>query len=101
MKTDAEILKYLTEEEKCEAEVVAPLILKKLTEYDDIAAEFMEWLEERKCREKGAVEVSGWTAKKVVEKAPWMEGAGVFNFLVSLRDDPEEAKEIIERKFAL
>ena len=101
MQSSEKILKYLTEEAECEPEMVAPLMLKDLTKYDDIEAEFLEWLDERKYRENGAVEVEGWTARKVVEKAPWLDGAGVFNFLVSLRDEPEAAKEIIERQFVV
>lgn len=96
---DGEILEYLTKEKHCEPEVVAPLMLKKISKYEDIRKDFESWLKERKYRKSGAVEVEGWTAEKVAKEVPDLDGIGAFNFLVTLRDEPEKAKEIVENKF--
>jgi len=95
-----EVLDYLVKEKRCEEKVVAPMMWAKVAKYEGIRAEFEEWLEKRKYRKTGAVEVNGWIAEKVAEAAPDLDGIGAFNFLVTLRDEPEVAAEIIENKFA-
>lgn len=96
-----EVWDYLVKEKRCDAKVVAPMMWKKVAKYDGIRAEFEEWLKNREYRKTGAVEVNGWTAEKVAKTAPDLDGIGAFNFLVTLRDDPEAAAEIIENKFAV
>ena len=89
---------YLRDEKKVESSVVREMLRKKVMKYDDIASEFLQWLETRGYDENG-LEVGGYTAKKIVELAPRLDGIGVFNFLVTLRDDPEEAKKYITEGF--
>lgn len=47
------------------------------------------------------MEIGGYTAKTIHEIAPQLVGIGVYNFLVTLRDDPEGAKEIIDEGFVV
>ena len=93
-----EIEKYLIDEKKVESEVVRKLLTEKVTKYDDIRDEFLKWLEVRNYDDM-PLEVGGYTAKSVYKMAPMLDGIGVFNFLVTLRDDPEEAQRIIGEGF--
>ena len=98
---DQEILDYLIKEKRCESKVVAPMMLAKVSKYEGIRREFEEWLAKRQYRKDGAMEVDGWTAERVAKEAPALDGIGAFNFLVTLRDEPEVAKEIIAKGFAI
>lgn len=92
------ILSYLIDEKSC-TEVVAEQVAAKLTKYNDIKAEFLRWLETGKYPTEDAIAVNGYTAAKISEIAPVLDGAGVYNFLVTLRDNPEEARRIIAEGF--
>lgn len=92
--------KYLIEEKKVESEVVRRMLMAKVLKYDDIAAEFARWLDVRNYDEPGLV-INGYTARKIYELAPKLDGIGVYNFLVTLRDDPEEAAEIMREGFVV
>jgi hypothetical protein len=43
--------------------------------------------------------VGGYTAQDINNLAPFMDGLGVFTFMVTLREDPAKAKEYIEGGF--
>lgn len=91
---------YLLREQQVESEVVRQMLAKKVLKYDDIAADFQQWYERRDyCH--CDVEVRGWTAQKIYNQAPQLDGIGVFNFLVTLRDSPEAAEEIISEGFTI
>ncbi|MDR2344126.1 MAG: hypothetical protein LBD86_06320 [Spirochaetaceae bacterium] len=45
----------------------------------------------------GAVE--GYTAEMIARLAPFMDGVGVYNFLVTLRERPDNGKRIIVAGF--
>lgn len=96
---DEKIMEYLVQEKHCEPKVVAPMMLAKVSKYAGIRREFEEWLEKRTYRKEDAFEVNGWTAERVAREAPDLDGIGAFNFLVTLRDEPEVAEEIIESGF--
>lgn len=70
----------------------------KLSKYDDIKTEFENWIETQQFPEQG-LEIEGYNALKISELAPFMNGVGVYNFLVTLRDDPNTAKQIIADGF--
>lgn len=70
----------------------------KLSKYDDIKTEFENWIETQQFSEQG-LQVEGYNALKISELAPFMNGVGVYNFLVTLRDDPNTAKQIIADGF--
>ena len=92
------IEKYLRDERGVRSEVVRRRLCEKVMRYDDIAGEFGRWLDIRSS-EEGGVEVDGYRAQDIYEMAPMLDGIGVFNFLVTLRDDPEEGEKMIEEGF--
>ncbi len=93
-----EIRDYLMRE-KGNTEVVAEMMLEKVTRYDDILQEFLFWLQHRNYQYTPMLSVGGYNAKNIYEMAPILDGVGVFNLLVDLRDNPEEAKAAIARGF--
>lgn len=93
------IEKYLVEERGVKSDVVRGMLRKKVMKYDDIAEEFNRWLETRVYED--GVGIGMYTARKIHEMAPRLDGIGVFNFLVTLRDDPEEAKRFIDEGFVV
>lgn len=94
----AQILKYLAEEKHCFG-MAAEHTLAKITKYDDIKQEFLRWLEQRNYDNEDALIVEGYNARTLYDLAPQLDGAGVYNFLVDLRDQPDVAKKIIAEGF--
>lgn len=92
-----EIIKYLIEE-KQESPVVARVLEKSLVKYDDIKEGFLKWLSGREYTDQPVV--GGYSAKDIHELQPTMDAAGVYQFLVTLRDNPEKAKEYLNNNFA-
>ena len=90
---------YFVNEKKL-SEVVANQLIKKLEKYADISDGFDFWLNSREYTENGALIVEGYSANAIHELAPHLDGAGVFSFLVTLREDPVYAKQIIESGFS-
>lgn len=86
-------------EEKNTTKVVAHVLTKNLVKYKDIYEEFLYWIENRDFNFTNAVEIEGYTAKRISEIAPFLDGSGVYNFLVTLREEPEKAHEYIRNKF--
>lgn len=91
---------YLITEKKLESEIARKVILANILKYNDIANEFMQWLETRTYRDDG-LEVMGCTAQDIYAMAPFLDGIGVYNFLVTLRDNPERGQEIIKSGFII
>ena len=79
--------------------VVAAILAKSLEKYDDIKNEFIYWIENNSFEGENPLTINGYTAKSIHELAPQLDGAGVFNFMVTLRDNPEKAQEYIDRGF--
>lgn len=96
---EEKIEQYLRDERGVASDVVRRRLREKVMKYDDIAEEFGRWLEKREY--ESGVEVEGHTAQGIYELAPRLDGIGVFNFLVTLRDDPEGAKEMIQEGFVV
>lgn len=92
-----QILNYLTNELH-QSERIASRNAAKLCKYDDIKAEFLAWVDTKDYSDSGLV-IEGYTAKKIAELAPFMSGVGVYNFMVTLRDNPEIAHETIDAGF--
>lgn len=95
---ETKIDNYLREEKQIDSELVREMLIKKITKYDDILQEFMQWLEARNY-EHAQVVVDDYNAQKIYELAPQLDGMGVYNFLVTLRDEPQEAQAIIDEGF--
>ena len=92
------IEQYFIEEKKT-TPVVAKVLLKPLEKYEDIKSEFLYWIEHRNYDAPDAIEIGGYTAKKIQELAPMMDAAGVYNFMVTLRDNPKKAQGYINNGF--
>ncbi len=91
------IRKYFIEERK-ETPVVANVLTKKLSKYDDIMNGFIKWLESREYSDEELV--PGYSALKIHQMQPEMDASGVYNFMVTLRDNPDKAEEYIKNNFA-
>ena len=70
----------------------------KLSKYDDIKSEFESWIDTQEYPTYG-IEIEGYNAAKISKLAPFMNGVGVYNFLVTLRDNPVLAKQTIAEGF--
>ena len=79
--------------------VVADRTAKKLGRHPDISAELLSWILSREYKSVSPVVVEGYTAADIVKLAPFMDGVGVFTFLVSLREEPQKAKSQIAAGF--
>ena len=93
------IIRYFVEE-KSVTEVVAKVLARPLLKYDDINEEFLYWLENRNYDCPNPINVSGYTAASVAKIAPHLDAAGVYGFMVTLRDNPTKAKEYIDNGFS-
>lgn len=94
------ITNYLVTEKQVDSEIARKVVLAKILKYDDIVTEFMQWLETRTYRDDG-LEIMGYRAQDVYAMAPFLDGIGVYEFLVTLRDNPKRGQEIIESGFAI
>lgn len=92
------VIKYFKEEEKVN-DFVGKLLFKALSRYDDILNEFIKYLNQRTYDLKDAIEISGYTAKKIHELNPKFSPSGVYTFMEALRSDPTKAEEIIKSGF--
>jgi|GEM_PF-840038 len=75
--------------------------LEKFKNNPDIAAEFVKYLENGDFPTENPLSVEGYTAKQIKDLAPFLQPVGVYNFLITLRTDPDFAKEMIENNFIL
>lgn len=96
---EEKIERYLRSEKNVESALVREMLCRKVMKHDDIAGWFAEWLETRKYVDD--MKAGGYTAEDIYKIAPWLDGIGVFNFLVTLRDDPDDAKKIISEGFVI
>ena len=92
------IMEYLLNEKQM-AEVVAARTEKKVSKYEDIRKEFEFWIKNKAYNTDNPLAVGGYTAQDIYNLAPFMDGLGVFNFMVTLREDPEKAKKYISEGF--
>lgn len=92
-----QILNYLMTELQ-QSERMANRNATKLCKYDDIKEELLNWIETKEFSDSGLV-IDGYNARKIAELAPFMNGVGVFNFMVTLRDNPQLAHETIAAGF--
>ena len=90
-------MNYFTEEKK-ETLVVARILRKSLVKYDDIRDAFLNWLTTREYSDTPAI--GDYSPKKIHELNPELDAAGVYQFLVTLRDNPNKAEEYIDNNFS-
>lgn len=92
------IIRYFTEEKEV-TEVVAKVLAKPLCKYEDIKAEFIYWIDNRTFDAPNALLINNYSAAKIHEIAPFLDVAGIYNFMVTLRDNPEKAEGYIRNGF--
>lgn len=92
------IIDYLVSERSQKPEVAAK-IASSFGEYDDIRAELEKWIEKREYPQENPITIEGYTAKDILNLAPFMDGVGVYNFMITLRERPENGKRIIAEGF--
>lgn len=98
---ESKITKYLLSTSEDMHIMVAKTLAKKLCKYDDIRDEFLEWIKTHSYDFEHPISSKGYTAKQISEMAPFMNGAGVYNFMVSLRDEPDFAQQCIDEGFII
>ena len=92
------IVDYLINE-RHNTPVVARQLYHVLSKYDDIIAEFRLWLESRTYDIEDAICIEGYTAQKIHKIAPFLDGCGVYSFLVTLRESPSKGLKMIREGF--
>jgi hypothetical protein len=92
------IIDYLVTVRNQKPEVAAKISLP-FEKHDDIRAELERWIEKQKYPKDNSLTVEGYTAEMISKLAPFMDGVGVYNFMVTLRERPDNAKRIIAEGF--
>ncbi len=95
---EEKIKAYFLEEKKV-TEQVARILSRSLLKYGDIAREFCHWLDSREFPTEDMLVIEGYSAMDISILASHMDAAGVYNFMVTLRDNPRKAKEAINNNF--
>lgn len=85
--------------EKGVSDIIAKRLVNKITKYEDIAGEFKRSISEKDYPQEKSIKIHGYTAADISRLAPHMGMGGVYNFLVLLRENPEEAEKIISENF--
>lgn len=78
---------------------VADKISESLAKHNDIRAELENWIECRAYPQENPLAIEGYTAEMIAKLAPFMDGVGVYNFMVTLRERPDNAKRIMSEGF--
>jgi len=92
------IVNYLVNTRNQKQEV-AVKIAASFEKHDDIRAELEKWIERQVYPQDNPLTIEGYTAEKISKLAPFMDGVGVYNFLVTLRERPDNGKRIIAEGF--
>jgi len=92
------IIDYLVNLHSQKPEVAAK-IAAPFEKHGDIRAELEKWIENKEYPQDRPLEVEGYTAEMIFKLAPFMDGVGAYNFLVTLRERPDNAKRIIAAGF--
>jgi len=94
----SKITDYLVAARKQKPEV-AVKIASPIERHEDIRAELEQWIECQVYPQDNPLTVEGYTAERISKLAPFMDGVGVYNFMVTLRERPDDAKRIISEGF--
>lgn len=85
-----------------QANIMPNLLNRKIEMFEkhqDIAAEFVCWIETKTYKDGSCVCVEGYTAKQLSEQSPYLVGEASFALLIELREKPEKAKQRIAGGF--
>ena len=92
------IINYLVNVRNQKPEVAAKIALP-LERHNDIRAELENWIARQEYLQDNPLTIEGYTAERISKLAPFMDGVGVYNFLITLRERPDNAKRIIAEGF--
>ena len=92
------IIHYLVNVRNQKPEVTAKIVLP-LEKHDDLRAELEKWIETQEYAQDNPLTIEGYSAEMISKLAPFMDGVGVYNFMVTLRERPDSAKRIIAEGF--
>jgi len=92
------IINYLVNERNQKLEVAAK-IASPFERHSDICAELEKWIEQRKYPLDNLLTIEGYTAAEISKLAAFMDGVGVYNFMITLRERPDNGKRIIADGF--
>lgn len=81
------------------AQRIASRLSYKLKRHQDLYEECCSSIQNGSYPTTDAIEIEGFSASDIHERAPFMNIAGVYGFLVSLREDPDPSKEQIKQGF--
>ena len=92
------IMEYLITERNQKPKVAAK-IAAPFERHADILTELEKWINQREYSQSNSLMVEGYTAESISNLAPFMDGVGVYNFLITLRERPDNGKRIIAEGF--
>lgn len=92
------IVDYLVNVRNQKPEVARKITLP-LEKHKDICIELEKWIDDRTYPQDSPLMIEGYTAAAISELAPFMDGVGVYNFMVTLRERPDNARRIISEGF--
>jgi hypothetical protein len=92
------IKSYLINTRNQKPEVAAKIVIP-LEKHDDIRAELEGWIELQEYPKDNPLTIEGYTAEAISKIATFMDGVGVYNFMVTLRERPDNARKIIADGF--
>lgn len=92
------IIDYLVNVRKQKPETAAK-IASPFAKHDDIRAELEQWIERQEYKPNNPLTIEGYTAEMISKLAPFMDGVGAYNFMITLRERPDNAKRIIAEGF--
>ena len=92
------IIGYLVNVRKQKPEVAKKITLP-IEKHDDIRAELESWIEKQAYTQDSPLTIEGYTAENISKLAPFLDGVGVYNFMVTLRERPDNGKRIIAEGF--
>jgi len=92
------IVNYLVNVRKQKQEA-AVKIASSFERHDDIRIELEKWIERQEYTKDNPLAIEGYTAEMISKLAPFMDGVGVYNFMVTLRERPGNGKRIIAEGF--
>ena len=92
------IIDYLVNKRNQKPDAAAK-IASSFIRHSDIREELENWIDQRKYPHDNPLSIEGYTAEAISKLAPFMDGVGVYNFMVTLRERPDNAKRIIADGF--
>jgi len=92
------IVNYLINTRNQKPEVAAKVSMP-FERHNDIRAELEGWIARQAYPQDNPLTIEGYTAASISKLAPFMDGVGVYNFMVTLRERPDNAKRIIAERF--